>query len=821
MTKKSSKSKVASRGDNRGVSGPKRNGEVPTATGAKNRGFLHTLQETLELDDLRNRIEEWFGNPEGATFPQRIGFGVSVLSIALVTSFLGLFTALIPLTYGACGWLLYRNQGWRFFQPGIGGPRFVALNAVVWSMYSIGIVLQIMFTIYRDPLLSFNVYLIGSLSYVVLFGALFSYHPPEKKSDSSIEEMDYDMGVNLPSEAQLNNPAYYKSPTFNRQLQNSVLMRADDTNPSSFWWVFIGLHLTLGFTAFLACMIGTFTDGPIGVRIFTTTIALWTFSISTSMTHAIGGKWRHISANYAAFQPGKGGAHFVLLQAIAWFSFASCLACGLAAIALQIRQLLGGKPSMPLLMATSGTLGLIAQLVVFCSLFVYRDHGRTATEDVNKEAFERMIAEEETSVFNQLTKTLVKFQFSCMNQLFGPRDMDAVTTKAVLSDPDAHLQCDKRWDRITAGVKVTRDCYLVVGNGFVGARIVNRLLERGETNIRVFDIVENNHWAGDKRVKFIKGDVTKAEDIGKACEGVNTVYSTFAIIQFFARLKHQAFISYHVNVTGTEVLIDAMKKNNVRRCIVTSSSHATTDEHSLPRWKRDETAELVTRDSAHNHYGWTKALADKKSLEANGSLCADGQPLKVCVVRPCSGVFGADDRLTFEKLMDMRCALGVGAESVMDWVYVENVVLGHLLAEHGLQEGKSGVDGEAFCISNDEPISIAQFWFLVTQHVKMLPEKLMRDRLDVTFVWVPMFPLWIIAYVSEFFQWAFKGKLSLGRDLDILTPSTLVTACMSYSYKSDKARKILGYEPVFSVEEAIQRSLSEYYSNRYDKPKSQ
>jgi len=144
--------------------------------------------------------------------------------------------------------------------------------------------------------------------------------------------------------------------------------------------------------------------------------------------------------------------------------------------------------------------------------------------------------------------------------------------------------------------------YLVIGVGFVGKRLVQRLLDRGETKIRLFDITPTNPFPGNPFVEYVRGDVTKYDQIAKAMEGVNTVYSIFAIIRFMDRLEHQAALSYRINVGGTENVLRACVENDVDRMIVTSSSNATTDETSQPRFDRDETAPYVLRSTAFNHY---------------------------------------------------------------------------------------------------------------------------------------------------------------------------------------------------------------------------
>jgi nucleoside-diphosphate-sugar epimerase len=501
----------------------------------------------------------------------------------------------------------------------------------------------------------------------------------------------------------------------------------------------------------------------------------------------------------------------VALQAVGWGTFALSMLCGLLALFFQAQALRGARSNQPALLALTGLLGAAAEAAIVASLFVYED--REPLVGGGSSSAQRAWEASDESPQAQLLQAVVDFNFGLINKAFGPADPER-ETRSPVEPGDAYLACPGKWARVTKHCVRTGDRYLVIGCGFVGKRLVNRLLERGETDVRVFDIAPCDFWPGDKRVQFIRGDVTKLDQISKACEGVNTIYATFAIIRFMERLAHQAWLSYHINVTGTETLLEACKINNVKRLIVTSSSHATTDEHSMPRFNRDETAKLLTRKEAHNHYGWTKAIADELAIKADGMKLNNGQELEVTVVRPCSGVFGADDKLSFEKVMTMGVAPGVGASMVMDWVYVENVVLGHILAEAALQQGRGGVRGEAFCISNDDPVNMQDFFMLTKKIIRNLPDKKMRKALPLTFLWIPMAPLWAIAYISELNQWLFKGKVSLGRDVDMLTPPMLATATMEYTYTSAKARKVLGYEPVFLLEEAIQTSLHELYETR-------
>jgi len=146
-------------------------------------------------------------------------------------------------------------------------------------------------------------------------------------------------------------------------------------------------------------------------------------------------------------------------------------------------------------------------------------------------------------------------------------------------------------------------------------------------------------------------------------------------------------------------------------------------------------------------------------------------------------------------------------------------VLGHLLLEaallnRGERFGGRDPAGEAFCVSNEEAVKNEDFWFSVMKVINTAcdPSKV-KSTMDLVFI--PESPLWAIGYVSELNQKIFKGRVSLGRDIDMLTPGMLTTAVMDYSYTSAKAKEWLGYEPGFTLDEAIQKSLYDFWSAHF------
>jgi FlaA1/EpsC-like NDP-sugar epimerase len=62
--------------------------------------------------------------------------------------------------------------------------------------------------------------------------------------------------------------------------------------------------------------------------------------------------------------------------------------------------------------------------------------------------------------------------------------------------------------------QMSNKTYLIIGGGgFLGRYIVEQLLERGEKNVKIFDLRKT--W-DDPRVEFIVGDLTKLDSVTNA-----------------------------------------------------------------------------------------------------------------------------------------------------------------------------------------------------------------------------------------------------------------------------------------------------------------
>ena len=72
-------------------------------------------------------------------------------------------------------------------------------------------------------------------------------------------------------------------------------------------------------------------------------------------------------------------------------------------------------------------------------------------------------------------------------------------------------------------------CLVTGGAGYLGRHIAFELLRRGHA-VRIFDR-QKGDFSHD-RLDFVSGDIRKYEDVRKACEGIETVFHTAAVMNF-------------------------------------------------------------------------------------------------------------------------------------------------------------------------------------------------------------------------------------------------------------------------------------------------
>ena len=334
------------------------------------------------------------------------------------------------------------------------------------------------------------------------------------------------------------------------------------------------------------------------------------------------------------------------------------------------------------------------------------------------------------------------------------------------------------------------------GSGFVGCNFVKTLLARGY-KVRSFDLAPSP-LQSQENLGIIQGNICDQALVRQAVQGIDTIFHTAAIIELkggSAVTQEYRDRSYAINVEATKHLLQAGREAGVKRFVYTASNSVVIGGE--PIVNGDETLPYTER--FNDLYTETKVVAEKWVLGQNG------QGILTCSIRP-SGIWGEGDqtmfRHMFQQMVDglLRALVGSG-KARLDNSYVHNLVHGHILAAQHLVDGGTS-PGQAYFINDGEPINMFEFSKPVIEAVGY-PYPKMRV------------PAALVKAIMAFWQML---HFKLGIKEPPVPPLAVERIAIDNFFSIDKARRDLGYEPLYNTEQGIQESLP-YYTEMYKKMK--
>jgi nucleoside-diphosphate-sugar epimerase len=314
------------------------------------------------------------------------------------------------------------------------------------------------------------------------------------------------------------------------------------------------------------------------------------------------------------------------------------------------------------------------------------------------------------------------------------------------------------------------------GGGFLGSAIVRLLIRRGD---RVRSLSRQHYSMLDALgVDQIQAEITDNNAVERAVTGCDVVFHVAAKAGIAGRYRDY----HHVNVAGTETVVNACRRHGINRLVYTSSPSVVFDGRDM-----DGVNESVPYPSHYDaHYPETKAQAERLVLAAN---CPQ---LATVSLRPHL-IWGPGDNHLVPRILArgragrLRC-IG-GTSKLIDSVYVDNAAEAHVLAADRLAPG-SPIAGRAYFISNGEPMPL---WDLVNRILAAggLPPVTRRVPL-----WSALAAGWCLEKVYGMF-WP-----------DAEPPMTLFLArelATAHWFDIAAARRDLGYEPRVNIDEGMRR----------------
>ena len=306
-------------------------------------------------------------------------------------------------------------------------------------------------------------------------------------------------------------------------------------------------------------------------------------------------------------------------------------------------------------------------------------------------------------------------------------------------------------------------CLVTGGAGFIGSHIADALVARGD-RVRVLDDLStgnlNNLAAIRDKIEFVQGSITDEATVARAVKGVDCIFHEAALASV-PRSIERPLDTHAACVTGTVILLNEARKAGVRRLVYAASSSAYGNQPHASKRETDLAMPI-------SPYGAAKAAAELYCQAFAASF-----PIETVCIRYFN-VFGprqdplGEYSAVIPKFITAMLAgtrptiYGDGLQS-RDFTFVENVVLGNLLAADA-----ANVSGQVFNVAMGGSVNLLWLIELLNQHLKTSIQPL-------------------------------HAPARVGDVRDSLADIT-------------HARALLGYEPRVQFEEGLRRSIDYYLS---------
>jgi dihydroflavonol-4-reductase len=324
--------------------------------------------------------------------------------------------------------------------------------------------------------------------------------------------------------------------------------------------------------------------------------------------------------------------------------------------------------------------------------------------------------------------------------------------------------------------------FLTGATGFLGSHVARVLSDEGASLRLLVRTTSNLRNLEGLKAETATGDLRDPASLEKAMSGCDTVFHVAADYRLWVRDPDEM---YRSNVDGTRAILEAARKNGIRRVVHTSS--VATMGFTSNGYPADEDFPVSLADMI-GHYKRSKFMAEQVALEAGRS------GMHVVVVNPTTPVGEQDVKPTptGSIILDfLKRKFPAYVETGLNLVDVTECARGHIAA---LEKGKSG---ERYILGGEN-----------------LTLKQILDQL-ATITGLPS-PKVKLPYIFAFAAGAVDETLT-GRLLHREPRVTIDTVRMGKKKmfaSSSKAQRELGWK-IVPVQNALRRAVAWFRTNGY------
>ena len=321
--------------------------------------------------------------------------------------------------------------------------------------------------------------------------------------------------------------------------------------------------------------------------------------------------------------------------------------------------------------------------------------------------------------------------------------------------------------------------FVTGASGFIGSAVVDAALERGHqvrALVRASARVEGFPWASHPDVEVVRGDVRLADTYAASLGGVDCVAHLAAVFGDF-------FDQFAVTVVGTERLLAAMDEAGVGRLVLVSTFSAYDYRALAADSVLDEASPTELEPAKRDGYTQTKLYQEQITRE---HCAAEG--IDLTVIRP-GAVYGPG------KLWNGGLAKTVGGvgiaiapRSELKLTYVRNCAEAIVLAAE-----RPEAIGETLNIVDDNLPTPAKYLAAMERHGFSVPSRV-----------VPV-PFAVMSAIANSIDGVnrsfFDGRAKLP---ELAVPARLAASFRPHRYSNERAKRVLGWTPRRSLDEALE-----------------
>jgi len=324
--------------------------------------------------------------------------------------------------------------------------------------------------------------------------------------------------------------------------------------------------------------------------------------------------------------------------------------------------------------------------------------------------------------------------------------------------------------------------FLTGGTGLLGSHLAERLTRDGYKLRCLVRKTSDTSLLESLGAELVTGDLADENlDFGPFLDGVDYVFHVAANVDDWGERE----IMYRINVLGLKKLLDAVCERPVERVVYVSSMAV------LGMGEQVNVNEDAPYVYTGDNYNYTKIEAEKLARSYHETK---GMP--IVIIRP-PYIYGPRDRQFFPRLVgalrDGTFAYIGGGNIEFTLVYVGNLVEALMLAAT-----KPGVEGRIYMITDGEAITRREL-------VEMICDELGLEKPTRSF------PVAVARLACPIYE--LTAKLLRRREPPRLNRFRLKFMATRLTFDISRARKELGYEPVYKCRDALRETIRWFKSH--------